>query len=175
MSYFVNGSTILLRSVGRTPGVFGGKATVQTVVQGQNAGVFSNALFAGAGASNRFINGGANIWGSVYIQGNPAAPNTNVVTSNGNFEMRNHYSNADLMSVTGLSSAQLQSYLKLEATEQKDMCARLRVAHGRVDLGGSSLVGVTNAPQGFEGRIQGLNVGTGVNTVTTTGNATVNT
>ncbi|WP_027480943.1 hypothetical protein [Deinococcus pimensis] len=174
VSYHVNGATILLRSVGSTPGAFGGKATVQTVVQGQNAGVFSNALFAGGGATNRYVNGGANIWGSVYIQGDPAQPTQNVVQSNGNFTMKNHYTNAQLASVTGLSSSQLASYLKLEATEQKDLCARLRVAYGRVELGGSSLIGEATAPDGFQGRVQSLNVGTGVNSVTTSGSATVN-
>lgn len=172
VEYFVDGQTVILRSTGKTSGLFGGKATAQLVLQGQNSGVFANAIFAGNGAANRFINGGANIWGSVYVQGDSTQPNANVINSNGNFTMRNYYSSAQLAEATRLTSSQLNSYLKLQATEQKDMCARLRVAYGKVELSGSSLVGEATADTGYQPKVQGVNVGTG--TATTSGSAQIN-
>lgn len=172
IDYYATGETILLRSTGKVgSGLSAAQATVQAVVQGQNSGIFANALFAGGGSSMQSINGGAEIWGSVYIRGNPARPDDSVMSANGNFAMHNFYSQNTLASTSRLATTQLD-FLKLDAQEQKNMCARLRVASGRVAFGGSNSVGDPSAPADFEAKVHGVNVGRGTSDISRSGNAT---
>lgn len=173
VTYRVDGKNIVLTSVGKAHGA---QATVQQVIQAKNAGIFSNAIFAGnGGQATKFINGGANIYGSVYIEGN--APTTTVINSNGNFGMHNYYTPSTLGGLVNMTSSQLSAMLNNTAVDQTDLCATLRVAAGKIDVGGSTSLGdPPPSTQGYKGSLAGIYVQNGTTTGTSpdiTNNASI--
>lgn len=174
VSYSVIGPDIVLRSVGEAAG---GRATVQGVLRGQNASTLSNALFAGRGQAGAHINGGVDVYGSVYVEG--SGHDDTVIDANGNFQQHNNYTKAQLATLTGLAEAELQLFLKTQALEQKDLCSQLRVKQGKIKVGGNTTVGAATSPNSeFEGRLAGVHVGSSapydVNTaVQVTGSAVI--
>lgn len=174
ITFAPNGSDVVLTSVGR---IHGAKATVQVVFHPQNAGLFSNALFAGGGVSSKFINGGAGVWGSVYVEGPTPSSGTppTVISTNGNFSMHNYYDNSDLLNLMGnrFTTQQLQDMLGATATDQKDLCARLRVNYGQISAGGSTVIGDATAPTGYKSSLSGLNVYRGSQDISISGSTSV--
>lgn len=169
IKFAASGPNIVLTSVGQ---IHGARATVQMVFEPKNAGLFSNAIFAGSGASSKFINGGATIWGSVYIQGDTSiSPPPYVIDSNGNFSMHNYYDQSDLLGLLGnrFTASDLTDMIGSTATDQKDLCARLRVAYGQVATGGSSDLGDASAPSGYKGSLAGINVYQGASDISVSG------
>lgn len=177
ITFQLSGADVVLTSVGR---IHGAKATDQVVFRPKNAGLFSNALFAGAGISSQFINGGAEIWGSVYVQGppNPDDPSITaptVISSNGDFSMHNYYDTTDLLNLMGnkFTTTQLQEMLGATATNQTDLCAHLRVAYGQVSTGGNTVIGDSSAPSGYTAPLSGVNVYQGGSDINTGGSSTI--
>ncbi|HKI57705.1 MAG TPA: PilX N-terminal domain-containing pilus assembly protein [Trueperaceae bacterium] len=175
VTFTPDGSNVILTSVGK---IHGAKATDQVVFEPKNAGIFSNALFAGGGISSKYINGGAQVWGSVYIQGPDPTAVTNpptVISSNGDFGMHNFYDDSQLLNLMGnkFTDNQLQSMLGATATDQKDLCAHLRVAYGQVDTGGNTTIGDSTAPSGYKSSLQGLNVSSGATDISSGGSSTI--
>jgi len=157
VTYISNGPGIILRSEGT---VNGARAIVQGFLSGQNASAFSNAIYSGAGGQvGAHLNGSADIYGSVYVEGDPNDPDA--LNANGNFGIHNFYSNSQLQTISGLSSSQLGSFLKLQALEQKDMCATVRARYGKINFSAGSSIGDTGAdvPAGFKGTMKGVYAG----------------
>jgi len=127
----------------------GATSTVRMVVQMANTGLLNNAIFAGQGQANKFLNGNTSIRGGIYVVG--SNPNNPVIVSNGNFQMLNDYditnaSNYDDVARAGMDSANQKA---------SDLCAFLRVQNGQVDMSGSSQVGTGTNP------LKGVYVGRG--------------
>jgi hypothetical protein len=172
VTFEIAGKYIVITSVGR---VGRARSTVQLVAQPRNAGALSYALFAGEGQQNKFINGGASIYGSVYVEGNEAAPEVKVIESNGNFSMHNYYTAATLQDLIKDNTRRInvQDFLRLNAVEQKDLCGTLRVKNGKVEVGGSTTIGNQTAPSGFKANMAGVHVGADPTYTTTTGGASI--
>lgn len=143
------------------------EASVRLIVVPQNDGIFSNAIFTGAGQSGKFLNGNAQVYGSVHIEGDAArlsdstTSNDYVIDGNGSFAMHNNYKSSDVKTALGgtnLEDAALTSFLKDTATNQKDMCARLRVEHGKVKVSGSVDLGDATADAGYEPSLAGVHI-----------------
>ncbi|MEJ2288013.1 MAG: pilus assembly PilX N-terminal domain-containing protein [Deinococcales bacterium] len=174
ITYAVSGPDIVLTSVGT---IHKARATVQVVFHPQNAGLFSNALFAGGGISSQYINGDAQVYGSVYVEGDAANPTT-VINSNGNFSMHNYYDSTEIANLFGntFTTTQLKSMLGATATDQTDLCARLRVAYGSVATSGSVTLGAaqSTAPSSdYKASLAGLNVYQGSSDISQTGSSTI--
>lgn len=158
----VSGSYLTLRSTGRYGGA---QATVTAVARVSSKGVFSNAIATGLGAGT--MNGNLEIWGSVYA--NASNPTDFVIGSSGAFKMHNYYTASQLTELFGnnFTIDQIRSFLKLQALEQKDMCATLSVTGGKVKIWGNSQIGDPSLPQGLsitEGwnpKVDGVYVGNG--------------
>lgn len=125
----------------------GARATVQATFRLSNTGYMEQAIFAGSGQANRWLNGGATIRGGIYIVGNPANPNQEVISANGNFSLYNSY---DLSLYGGIAPLVENAYRRAS-----DLCASLRVQHGRISVGGSTQIGEPN------NRVKGVFVGRG--------------
>lgn len=171
INFEVAGRYIVLTSIGR---VGRARSTVQIVAEPSNAGLFDQALFAGPGSAQSGVNGGVNIYGSVYIEGNPELlidsdpDNDYVIKASGNFGQYNYYTKGDLdklLSTTNVSYDELKSFLSLNYLEQEDMCAHLRVKNGKIEVTGSAAVGgVANDnvdTTGFKTTLEGVEVGNG--------------
>ncbi|WP_279165309.1 pilus assembly PilX family protein [Thermus scotoductus] len=130
----------------------GATATVQATVRLSNTGYLEQAVFAGTGQANRWLNGGATIRGGIYIVGNPSNPNDTVISANGNFDMRNWY---NLNSYSGIAARVESTYHQVN-----DLCASLRVQYGRISVGGSTLLGEPN------NKLKGVFVGRGSQDIT---------
>lgn len=170
ITYAVSGPDIVLTSVGT---IHGARATVQVVFHPQNAGLFSNALFAGGGISGQYINGETTVYGSVYVEGNSTNPTT-VINSNGNFSLNNFYDSTQIANLFGnnFTTTQLQSMLGATATNQTDLCARLRVAYGSVATSGTVTLGAaqSTAPSSsYKASLAGLNVYQGSSDISQSG------
>ena len=159
------GRYAVLTAVGR---VGRSRSTVQVVSEPKNVGLLSHALFAGPGQSSKFLNGNVEIYGGVHIVGDSANPDAYVIDANGNFMQYNYYGMNQLEDVVKdakITGQQLQQFLSLNAHEQRDLCATLRVEHGRIRLGGSASVGgePPNLPasNGFKTNIASASIGTG--------------
>lgn len=124
---------MLVRSVGRFNG---SQAIAQATFDLSNTGPWNYAIFSGRGAANRHLNGGALIRGGLYVQGESSQPDRIVIDSNGNFRMENEY-NYTTDNVFG-------SRLNTDMRSLSNLCATLRVQHGRVEVGGSSEYGDPN-------------------------------
>lgn len=180
IKFEVAGKYIVLTSVGH---VGRARSTVQLVAQPRNAGALSYAIFAGDGQQNKFINGGASIYGSVYVEGDPGAlsdgdtSNDYVIDSNGDFSMHNYYTESIVQDLIKANpkKVNVRDFLKLNAIEQKDLCGALRVNHGKVALSGSSLLGDGSAPNGgYKATLAGVHVNEAYDTdVALTGGAGV--
>jgi hypothetical protein len=130
----------------------GAVATVQATVRLSNTGYLEQAIFAGTGQANRWLNGGATIRGGIYIVGNPNDPNDTVISANGNFDMRNWY---NLNSYSGIAARVESAYHQVN-----DLCASLRVQYGRISVGGSTQLGEPN------NKLKGVFVGRGSQDIT---------
>lgn len=126
----------------------GATSTMRMIVRLTNTGFLSNAIFAGQGQSNKFMNGNTSIRGGIYVVG--TNPETPVIISNGNFQMLNDYN------VRSSEYDQVVRDAMDDANEKvDDLCASLRVQYGKVDISGSSQVGTpTN-------KLKGVYVGRG--------------
>lgn len=126
----------------------GATSTMRMTVRLTNTGFLSNAIFAGQGQSNKFMNGNTSIRGGIYVVG--TNPETPVIISNGNFQMLNDYN------VRTSEYDQVVRDAMDDANEKvDDLCASLRVQYGKVDISGSSQVGTpTN-------KLKGVYVGRG--------------
>jgi hypothetical protein len=121
---------MLVRSEGRFNG---SQAIAQATFDLSNTGPWNYAIFSGAGAANRHLNGGATIRGGLYVQGQSSDPNRVVIDSRGDFEMLNEYDYS--------SDAVLSNRLNSDMRSLSNLCATLRVQYGRVEVGGSASYG----------------------------------
>ncbi|MGQ9754290.1 MAG: PilX N-terminal domain-containing pilus assembly protein [Thermaceae bacterium] len=110
----------------------GAKSRVQATFYIETPSPLNLAIFAGGGAANRWLNGGATIRGGLYIEGDPANPDAEVISTNGNFSLLNWYD---------LTGTPLSAYVTPEDQRAQDLCASLRVRWGKVSVGGSTLIG----------------------------------
>lgn len=138
-----------LESVGTSSGA---TAKVRMVVQMANTGLLDNAIFAGQGQANKFMNGNTSIRGGIYVVG--TSPTTPVIISNGNFQMLNSY---DIRGNDYGDAARLGMDDANEAAS--DLCASLRVQYGQVDISGSSQIGTSSTP------LKGVYVGRGASDI----------
>lgn len=144
-----NPKTYTLVSYGTSNGA---KARVQATFFIETPSPLNLAIFAGSGAANKWLNGGATIRGGLYVQGDPNNPDAYVISSNGNFSLLNWY---DLSGYGPLAQA-------VSGANQKanDLCATLRVRWGKVSVGGSTQIGEpTN-------KLKGVYVGRGRSDIT---------
>lgn len=111
----------------------GATATVQATFRLSSTGYLEQAVFAGTGQANKWLNGGATIRGGVYVVGNPTDPDIKVIDTNGNFSVLNWY---NLNSYSGISDKVDAAY-----RQANDLCASLRVQYGKVSVGGSTQIG----------------------------------
>jgi hypothetical protein len=162
VAFSVSGSYVTLRSVGEYAGA---KSTVTAVVRVSSKGLFSNAIATGLGSG--VINGDMEVWGSVYV--NASNPSEFVIESSGAFKMHNYYTRDQLANIFGRSwtTQEIAEFLKLQAMEQRDMCATLSVTGGKVKIGGNSQIGDNALPSnlsssdGWNPKVDGIYVGSG--------------
>lgn len=130
----------------------GAKATVQATFRISNTGYLEQAVFAGTGQANKWLNGGATIRGGIYVVGSPSDPDQTVIAANGNFALYNWY---NLNDYSGIASRVEPGYQKVQ-----DLCASLRVQYGKISVGGSTQIG---EPQN---KVKGVFVGRGAGDIT---------
>lgn len=144
-----NPKTYTLVSYGTSNGA---KARVQATFFIETPSPLNLAIFAGSGAANKWLNGGATIRGGLYVQGDPNNPDAYVISSNGNFSLLNWY---DLSGYGPLAQA-----VSGANQQANDLCATLRVRWGKVSVGGSTQIGEpTN-------KLKGVYVGRGRSDIT---------
>ena len=114
----------------------GARATMRAVIELNNTGVLQQAIFAGHGQANKFINGGATIRGGIYVVGDSSNQSNTVFNSNGNFSQLNSY---DLTS--GTRYQDMVNRVSSANQVADNLCASLRVQYGQVDLNGSVKLG----------------------------------
>ncbi|ULR41548.1 pilus assembly PilX N-terminal domain-containing protein [Thermus sp. NEB1569] len=132
----------------------GAKATVQATFRISNTGYLEQAIFAGTGQANKWLNGGATIRGGIYVVGSPSDPDQTVIKANGNFALYNWY-NLNDNDYSGIASRVESGY-----REVRDLCASLRVQYGKISVGGSTEIGEpTN-------KVKGVFVGRGAQDIT---------
>ncbi len=162
ISLSVSGAYLTLRSVGQYGGA---QATVTAVARVSSKGIFSNAIATGLGVGT--MNGNLEIWGSVYAHA--SNPTDFVIGSSGAFKMHNYYTASQLADLFGnrFSASEIQTFLKLQAIEQRDMCATLSVTGGKVKIWGNSQIGDPSLPdglsptEGWNPKVDGIYVGNG--------------
>lgn len=162
VGFSAQGAYVTLRSVGQYAGA---KSTVTAVVKVSSKGLFSNAIATGLGSG--VMNGNMEVWGSVYA--NASNPPDFVIGSSGSFKMHNYYTREQLAAIFGnqWTPDQIAQFLKLQAMEQKDMCATLSVTGGKVKIWGSSQIGDATLPPGYSTadgwnpQVDGVYVGSG--------------
>ncbi|ADW21397.1 MULTISPECIES: hypothetical protein [Thermus] len=130
----------------------GAKATVQATFRLSNTGYLEQAIFAGTGQANKWLNGGATIRGGVYIVGDPSNPDQYVIQSNGNFTLFNSYNLNDYPGIAGHVESAYQ--------QVNDLCASIRVQYGKISVGGSTQIGEPN------NKVKGVFVGRGNQDIT---------
>lgn len=130
----------------------GGRARVQATFRLSNTGYLEQAIFAGVGQANRWLNGGATIRGGLYIVGNPNDPDQEVISTNGNFSLLNRYNLTDYAGIPDRVGAAYQ--------QVNDLCASLRVQYGKISVGGSTQIGEPN------NKVKGVFVGRGGQDIT---------
>jgi len=162
VAFSVSGPYVTLRSVGEYAGA---KSTVTAVVRVSSKGLFSNAIATGLGSG--VMNGNMEVWGSVYV--NASNPPDFVIGSSGAFKMHNYYTRDQLANIFGKSwtANDIAQFLKLQAMEQRDMCATLSVTGGKVKIWGNSQIGDNALPSGLSSsdgwnpKVDGIYVGSG--------------
>ncbi|MBW6395368.1 competence protein ComZ [Thermus sp. PS18] len=130
----------------------GAKATVQATFRLSNTGYLEQAIFAGSGQANKWLNGGATIRGGIYIVGDPSNPDQYVIESNGNFSLFNSY---NLNNYPGIASRVESAYQQVG-----DLCASVRVQYGKISVGGSTQIGEPS------NKVKGVFVGRGSQDIT---------
>lgn len=130
----------------------GAKATVQATFRISNSDYLEQAIFAGTGQANKWLNGGATIRGGVYVVGSPNNLDQYVIEANGNFALYNWY---DLNTYSGIANRVEPSYQRAQ-----DLCASLRVQYGKISVGGSTQIGEPN------NKVKGVFVGRGAQDIT---------
>lgn len=134
-------------------GISGGaKARVQATFRISNTGYLEQAIFAGAGQANKWLNGGATIRGGVYVVGSPNDPDQYVIEANGNFALLNRY---DLTTYSEVANRVEPSYQRAQ-----DLCASLRVQYSKISVGGSTQIGEP------DNKVKGVFVGRGAQDIT---------
>ena len=162
VSFSVSGPYVTLRSVGEYAGA---RSTVTAVVRVSSKGLFSNAIATGLGSG--VMNGNMEVWGSVYV--NASNPSDFVIGSSGAFKMHNYYTRDQLANIFGnrWTANEISQFLKLQAMEQRDMCATLSVTGGKVKIWGDSQIGDSDLPSGLSAsdgwnpKVDGIYVGSG--------------
>jgi hypothetical protein len=164
INMLVSGPYLIIRSVGFIgTGDRASRATVQYIIEPTNIGPVNNAVFASGGIGNKKLNGNAKIYGSVYAGGNGSKTEP-VIDSNGNFSMHNFYNEATLTSLVDWrdDGTGVNEFLNLNAVERNDLCTRLRVHEGIVELSGSMQIGddPDSLPAGSQAKatVSGVNV-----------------
>ncbi|VCU52701.1 hypothetical protein TTHN1_00454 [Thermus thermophilus] len=130
----------------------GAKARVQATFRISNTDYLEQAIFAGSGQANKWLNGGATIRGGVYVVGSPNNLDQYVIEANGNFALYNWY---DLNTYSGIANRVEPSYQRAQ-----DLCASLRVQYGKISVGGSTQIGEPN------NKVKGVFVGRGAQDIT---------
>lgn len=130
----------------------GAKARVQATFRISNSDYLEQAIFAGAGQANKWLNGGATIRGGIYVVGSPNDPDQYVIEANGNFALYNWY---DLTTYAEVTNRVEPSYQRAQ-----DLCASLRVQYGKISVGGSTQIGEPN------NKVKGVFVGRGGQDIT---------
>lgn len=130
----------------------GAKARVQATFRISNSDYLEQAIFAGAGQANKWLNGGATIRGGIYVVGSPNDPDQYVIEANGNFALYNWY---DLTTYSGIADRVERSYQRVN-----DLCASLRVQYGKISVGGSTQIGEP------DNKVKGVFVGRGAQDIT---------
>lgn len=130
------GSRISIVSVGETVADNRGQRATSTAlatfIVGQNA-VLEQAIFAGSGSAMGFVNGNARVFGGIYVVGNASQPDAVVMNPSGSFALLNGYSTSMQQAPTGLGT-----YIDPARRNAPNLCASLRVQHGRVTIGSSA-------------------------------------
>jgi len=130
----------------------GAKARVQATFRISNSDYLEQAIFAGSGQANKWLNGRATIRGGVYVVGSPNNPDQYVIKTNGNFALYNWY---DLTTYSGIADRVERSYQRVN-----DLCASLRVQYGKISVGGSTQIGEP------DNKVKGVFVGRGAQDIT---------
>ncbi len=141
-----NPKTYTLVSYGTSGGA---KARVQATFFIETPSPLNLAIFAGSGAANKWLNGGATIRGGIYVEGDPNNPDGEVISANGNFALYNQYD------LTQSQYGGLAAFVSQANQKADDLCATLRVRWGQVSVGGSTQIGT---PQN---KLKGVYVGRG--------------
>ena len=159
-----SGPYLIITSVGVLgTGDRASRATVQYIIEPTNIGPISNAVFATGGVTNKKLNANGRIYGSVYAGGSGSSTEP-VIDSNGNFSMHNFYDESTLEGLVGWrdDGTRVNDFLNLNTVERNDLCARLRVHEGMVELSGSMQIGDDPAslPSGSNAKasVAGVNV-----------------
>ena len=124
-----------VEAVGRTSSGAGAKSTLRATFEVRNSGILEQAIFAGRGQSNKFINGGTTIRGGIYVVGDEDNPDQTIFNSNGNFSQLNDYD------LTQSEYGDVDLRVNSGNLTADNLCANMRVQHGRVELSGSVKLG----------------------------------
>ena len=148
-----NNSVFTVQSVGRSAGA---QATLRSSFLVRNSGVLNYAIFANeGGGGQRLFNGGVRIHGGIYIAGNENEPDEYMIDTSGNFAQFNQY---DLPN--DLQDSSMANYVTSGNRQASNLCASLRVQHGKVEIGGSAQLGEP------DNKLLGLYVGRGEEDIT---------
>ncbi|WP_038056246.1 pilus assembly PilX N-terminal domain-containing protein [Thermus amyloliquefaciens] len=147
-----DGQLFTLVSQGRSSGA---RATVQATFRLSNTDYLEQAIFAGTGQSNKWLNGSATIRGGIYIVGDRNKPDDYVISGTGDFSLYNDYNLYDTQEYGNIASWVEESYRKVD-----DLCASLRVQYGKVSVGGSVTIGKPG------NKVKGVFVGRGSQDIT---------
>lgn len=129
-----NPQIFTIESVGNSGGA---RSKVRAVFQLANTGYMDTAVFAGKGQANKFINGGATIRGGIYVVGDPTMRDTVVVDATGNFSQTNNYN------LNGNAYSDVVGRVNTANRVADNLCATMRVQYGKMQVGGSVLLGST--------------------------------
>ncbi|UCH25263.1 MAG: hypothetical protein JSV66_15215, partial [Trueperaceae bacterium] len=132
-----NNNLYSVQSIGRSGGA---RSTIRATFLITNSGILEQAIFTGDGGNNRSINGGATIRGGVYVVGDRTQPEQTLINSNGDFSMLNSY-DLNETAYTNRQGIPAKNYVSSANHTAENLCSMLRVEHGQVAIGGSSVLG----------------------------------
>jgi len=116
--------------------------SILTFLEAKNISPWSNAIFAGEGASGKVINGNVDIRGSVHLLATSLGSADIAMDMSGSGSVKNNYSGIPLELGSRIPSIQ-----RLYDGELMDSLeAEVRIQHGKLGLSGSSRVGEPDVP-----------------------------
>lgn len=127
----------------------GARSRVRAVFNLANAGLLRYAVVAGSGSGQRAINGGANVRGGVFIEGDQTDPTRNVFVGSGNMQIANTY---DLSANSLLST-------RVVPARANNLCSSFRVRWGVIGLGGNAGLGSANTQQSPNNNLVDIKIG----------------